>query len=55
MLGDVNSDNIINVHDLVLIVNLVLAEEYNDLADINLDGAVNILDIVELINIILMR
>ena len=55
MLGDVNSDSIINVQDLVLIVNLVLAEEYNDLADINLDSAVNILDIVELINIILMR
>ena len=53
-LGDINSDEIINIQDIVLTVSLVLASEYNDLADLNLDGIVDILDIVQLINIILV-
>ena len=52
LLGDLNLDGIINVLDIVLIVNLVLANEYSLIADINEDGIINILDIVQLVNII---
>ena len=53
VLGDINSDDLINIQDIVLAVNLVLSDEYNNLADLNLDQAVDILDIVQLVNIIL--
>ena len=39
--------------DLVLIVNMLLANEYNQIAEINEDGKLNILDIVKYFNIIL--
>jgi len=51
--GDINNDGIINVLDVVIIVNIVLSNEYNELADLNSDGIVNILDIVQLVNVIL--
>jgi predicted Rdx family selenoprotein len=53
ILGDVNSDGIINVLDVVMIVNIVLNNEYNALADLNSDGTIDVLDIVQLVNIIL--
>ena len=53
MLGDINGDNSINIQDIVLVVNLVLSNEYNNLADLNLDETINVLDIVQLVNIIL--
>jgi len=53
LLGDINGDNSINIQDIVLAVNLVLSNEYNDLADLNSDSTVDILDIVQLVNIIL--
>jgi len=34
-------------------VNIVLSDEYDDLADLNNDGAVDVLDIVQLVNLIL--
>jgi len=52
-LGDVNNDEIINVLDIVLIVNIVLTEGFNQSADLNTDGIINILDIIQLVNIIL--
>ena len=51
--GDVNADGVINVLDVVLLVNMVLSDEYNTSADLNNDGIINVLDVVELINIIL--
>jgi len=51
--GDINSDGIINVLDVVMIVNIVLNNEYNELADLNDDSIINVLDIVQLVNIIL--
>ena len=53
LLGDINSDSIINIQDVILIINLTLNNEYSNLADINLDGIVNILDIIQIVNIIL--
>ena len=52
-LGDINGDNSINIQDVVLIINLVLNNEYVILADLNSDEIVNILDIVQIVNIIL--
>jgi len=52
-LGDINEDGEINIQDVILLVNLVLSNEYNDLADMNSDGNIDILDIVQLVNIIL--
>ena len=52
-LGDINADGIINVLDVVVIVNIVLNNEYNELADLNDDNIINVLDIVQIINIIL--
>ena len=42
-----------NILDVVLLVNMVLSDEYDALADINSDGVINVLDVVVLVNIIL--
>ena len=54
--GDINSDNVINVLDIVTLVNIVInspdisgSEECA--ADLNSDGIINVLDIVTLVNI----
>ena len=53
ILGDVNGDQVVNVQDIILIVNMVLANDNNSSGDINADGIVNILDVVQIVNIIL--
>ena len=53
-LGDLNSDGELNILDIVILANLILAEDSsNPAGDLNNDGLQNILDIVLLINIIL--
>jgi len=52
-LGDINSDGVLNVLDIVSLVNIILSGEVDPLGDINLDGDINILDVVILVNIIL--
>ena len=52
-LGDTNSDGVLNVLDVVLMVNLALSGGYEDIADMNSDGVLNVLDVVILIGIIL--
>ena len=53
-LGDLNSDGIYNVLDVVALVNIVLGyDEPNLSGDLNSDGIYNVLDIIALINIIL--
>ncbi len=51
--GDINGDGILDIVDIVLMINMVLGNEYNEVSDINEDGILNILDIVTLVNIIL--
>ena len=51
--GDVNSDGYINIMDVVIIMDLILIDEYDMYSDMNQDGSLNILDIIELVNIIL--
>ena len=51
--GDINFDSLINIQDVVLLINLVLSEVYDNVADLNKDNILDILDIVQLVNIIL--
>ena len=55
LLGDINSDYLINILDVVRLVDLILntPQSYNNDADINQDQALTVLDIIILINIIL--
>jgi hypothetical protein len=53
LLGDINEDGILNILDIVALVNLVLAAEYNPMGDMNSDETLNILDIVTLANLVL--
>ena len=53
-LGDMNSDGVLNILDVVLLSNLVLeGESTNPAGDVNQDGIQNILDIITLLNLIL--
>ncbi|MBC8198236.1 MAG: penicillin acylase family protein [Candidatus Marinimicrobia bacterium] len=51
--GDINGDGIVNILDIVLIIDVILENEYIELADVDNDGNVNVIDIVLLVNIIL--
>ena len=53
VLGDINEDAFINIQDVIITVNMILNNDYNNLADLNSDYIVDILDIVQLVNIIL--
>ena len=54
ILGDVNSDNIVNVLDLIEIVNLILNnnEVYIEIADMNFDSKIDIFDLIHIIELI---
>ena len=59
LLGDVNTDGVINVADVIALVNIILGlnpsptPEELCASDVNQDGAINIADVVGLINLIL--
>ena len=53
VVGDINGDSTVNIQDVILAVNLIISNEYNEFADLNLDNTINVLDIVQLVNIIL--
>ena len=53
LIGDINSDEILNILDVVLIVNSILNGTDTICSDLNSDEIINILDIVLLIEIIL--
>ncbi len=53
LIGDINSDEIINIQDIILLINVILNHEYISNADINNDGNIDVLDIVQLVDIIL--
>ena len=52
-MGDINEDTLVNIQDVILVINLILNNEFNLLADLNLDSLVNVLDVIQLVNIIL--
>jgi len=51
--GDLNNDGVLNILDIVTLVSLVLAGEFDPLGDLNGDNTLNVLDIVILANFIL--
>ena len=54
--GDLNTDGMIDVNDLLILIDHIVAGQTNFnpyLADINSDGMVNILDMVRLIQIVM--
>ena len=54
ILGDINSDNIVNILDIVEIVNLIFNnnEVYIGIADMNYDGKINIYDLIHITELI---
>ena len=53
ILGDLNDDGTLNVQDIIIMINIILGDEYNEAADLSGDGIINILDVIQLINVIL--
>ena len=53
ILGDLNGDENINVSDVVLLINLILSNNFSEAGDLNTDQSVNIQDVVLLVQIIL--
>ena len=50
--GDINGDEILNVLDIVLMINMILNNEYSVIADVNEDETVDVLDVVLMVNIL---
>ena len=54
MVGDANSDNNVDISDVVFVVNSILTDEsYLASCDVNHDGAVNVTDVTLLVNYLL--
>tara|TARA_Y100001970_G_C14170549_1_gene823883 strand:- start:435 stop:1667 length:1233 start_codon:yes stop_codon:yes gene_type:complete len=53
LLGDLNNDGGLNVSDIIILINLILNDQYDILGDINQDASLNIADCILLINLIL--
>ena len=53
VIGDINADGTINIIDIVLLANMILGDQYDQIADLNEDLELNILDIVIMVSIIL--
>ena len=51
-IGDLNSDGVLDILDIIIMVNIALSNEYNQSADINEDGTINIFDIIMVVNIL---
>ena len=52
-LGDISGDGILNISDLIIIVDFILANIFDSNGDMNYDEGLNIQDIVLILNIIL--
>ena len=48
--ADVNSDNTIDISDIVAVINVIAGTDTNSKADVNADGKTDISDIVAVIN-----
>ena len=53
ILGDINNDSNINISDIIIIINLILSNDYNLIGDINNDETLNIQDIIIIVSYIL--
>ena len=53
--GDVNIDLSIDIFDIIIMVEMILSNNYNYISDMNLDNQIDIIDIFEILNIILIH
>jgi len=53
LIGDLNQDTIINIQDIILIVSLILNNQFDVNGDLNDDGNIDVLDVVQIISLIL--
>jgi len=53
-LGDINQDGTLDISDLVILIDFILEEIYDENGDMNYDGGLNIQDIMLLINSIIL-
>ena len=51
--GDINNDDTVDVLDVVVLIDLVLIQEYNESGDLNFDQSLDVLDVELLVNIII--
>jgi hypothetical protein len=51
--GDINYDQSLNILDVIQLVNMILIQDYSNIADINFDSILNVLDVITMIDLIL--
>ena len=51
--GDLNFDSELTDEDFMILVNLILTEEYDFISDLNYDNNLDVFDLLELINVIM--
>ena len=47
--GDLNNDSILNIYDIIILVELVLNDNYSALIDTNSDCSLDIVDVVDIV------
>ena len=52
-IGDLNGDSLTNISDVIILINLILNNQYQSNGDLNQDQIINIQDVIMLIDIIL--
>ena len=51
--GDLNNDSFLNIYDIIILIELVLSDNYSALIDTNSDCSLDIVDIVDIVSIAL--
>ena len=51
--GDLNEDYLVNIQDIIMMINIILNNEFFIIADFNSDQTNDILDLIHILNIIL--
>ena len=52
--GDINDDGVLNISDLIILIDFILEDIYDENGDMNYDNGLNIQDILILLNTIIM-
>tara|TARA_B100000029_G_scaffold140440_1_gene135646 strand:- start:4897 stop:5511 length:615 start_codon:yes stop_codon:yes gene_type:complete len=51
--GDLNQDGALDILDIILMINMILNNEYSVIGDVNQDGSVDVLDVIMMVNILI--
>ena len=52
--GDINDDGVLNISDLIILIDFILEDIYDENGDMNYDNGLNIQDVLILLNTIIM-